>query len=92
VKKSPEEQKHFTQRRKGPEGAKKTRQFFFACLCVLAPWRELFDFFTRSKPWGRTLTPSAAADTPLPPEREGSPTHGLRRGLHSFGLTYSTNF
>jgi hypothetical protein len=48
VKKSPEEQKHFTQRRKGPEGEKKTRQFFFARLCALAPSRELFDFFTPS--------------------------------------------
>ena len=51
MKKSPEQEKHFTQSRKGPEGAKKTGQFFFARLCVLAPWRELFDFFTRSKPW-----------------------------------------
>jgi len=48
VKKSSEGEKHFTQRRKGLEGAKKTRQFFLACLCVLAPWRELFDFFTPS--------------------------------------------
>jgi hypothetical protein len=48
VKKPPEEEKHFTQRRKGLEGAKKTKLFFSACLCAFAPWRELFDFFTRS--------------------------------------------
>jgi hypothetical protein len=38
VKKSPEEQKHFIPRTrdKGLEGAKKTRRFFFARLCVLA--------------------------------------------------------
>ncbi len=54
VKKSPEEEKHFTQRRKGLEGAKKTKLFFLACLCVFAPWRELFDFFTR--PWGWVLS------------------------------------
>jgi hypothetical protein len=55
VKKSPEEEKHFTQRRKGLEGAKKTKLLFFACLCVFAPWRELFDFFTRPNP--RDLCP-----------------------------------
>jgi hypothetical protein len=48
VKEPPQEQKHFTQRRKAVEGAKKTRRFFFARLCVLAPWREVFDFFTPS--------------------------------------------
>jgi hypothetical protein len=48
VKQSPKEQKHLTQRRNGLEGAKKTRQFFFAGLCALAPWCELFDFFVRS--------------------------------------------
>jgi hypothetical protein len=39
VQKSPEEQKHSVPRRrdKGVEGAKKTRQFFFARLCVLVP-------------------------------------------------------
>jgi hypothetical protein len=49
VKKSPEEEKHFIARTrdKGLEGAKKTKLFFFACLCASAPWRELFDFFTR---------------------------------------------
>jgi hypothetical protein len=57
VKKSPEEQKHFTQRRKGLEGAKKTGQFFFARHCVLAPWRELFDFLTRSCAVGYDLPP-----------------------------------
>jgi hypothetical protein len=50
VKKSPEEEKHFTQRRKGLEGAKKTKLFFLACLCAFAPWRELFDFSTPSNP------------------------------------------
>jgi hypothetical protein len=42
VKGAPEEQKHFTQRRKGVEGATKTRQFFWANLCVLGPEREVF--------------------------------------------------
>jgi hypothetical protein len=36
VKKSPEEQKHGTQRRKVFEGAKKTKLFLFARLGVLA--------------------------------------------------------
>jgi hypothetical protein len=51
VKKSPAKQKHITQRREGLQRAKKTRQFFFAALCVFAPWRELSDFFTRSQRW-----------------------------------------
>jgi hypothetical protein len=50
VKEPPEEENHFTQRRKGLEGAKKTKLVFFACLCAFAPWRELFDFFTPSNP------------------------------------------
>jgi hypothetical protein len=50
VKKSPEEEKHSTRRRKAPDGAKKTKLFFLACLCAFAPWRELFDFFTPSNP------------------------------------------
>jgi hypothetical protein len=33
------------------KGAKKTKQFLFACLCVFASWRELFDFFTPSEGW-----------------------------------------
>jgi hypothetical protein len=48
VKKSPEEQKHFTQRRKGLEGAKKTEQLLFASLCALASLREIVYFFTAS--------------------------------------------
>jgi hypothetical protein len=43
-----EKEKDFTQRRKVVEGAKKTRQFFFASLCVLASLREIVDFFTAS--------------------------------------------
>jgi hypothetical protein len=31
---------------------KEKKQFFFVRLCDLAPWRELFDFFTRSECWG----------------------------------------
>jgi hypothetical protein len=83
VKKSPEEQKHFTQSRKGLEGAKKTRQFFFARLCVLAPWRELFDFFTRSKPWGE--------GGPADPSRSAGPWAKLFRSSVD-ELTYSTSF
>jgi hypothetical protein len=37
VKKSLEEQKHFTQRRKVEEGAKKRKQLFFASLCAMVP-------------------------------------------------------
>jgi mRNA-degrading endonuclease RelE of RelBE toxin-antitoxin system len=49
VKKSLEEQKHFTQRRKVLEGAKKTKQLSFAILCALASLREIVHFFTASK-------------------------------------------
>jgi hypothetical protein len=49
VKKSLEEQKHFTQRRKVQEGAKKRKQLSFATLCALASLREIVYFFTASK-------------------------------------------
>ena len=50
VKKSLNEQKHSTQRRKVAEGAKRTEQLFFASLCALASLREIVCFFTASKP------------------------------------------
>jgi hypothetical protein len=52
VKKSLKEQKHFTQRRKVQEGAKKTKQLFFASLCALASLREIVYFFTASGAMG----------------------------------------
>ena len=55
VKKSPEGEKHSTQRCKGLEGAKKTKLFFFPCLCTFAPWGELFDFFAPSNPGNAML-------------------------------------
>ncbi len=51
VKKPPEQEKHFTQSRKGPEGAKKTKRLFFASLCALASLREIVYFFTASWQW-----------------------------------------
>jgi hypothetical protein len=51
VKKSPNEQKHLAQRRKGAEAAKKTKQLFNSNLCVSAPLREMVYFFTPSTPW-----------------------------------------
>jgi hypothetical protein len=62
VKKSPEEQKHFTQRRKVVEGAKKTKQLFFASLCALAPLREIVYFFTASCAVGYDLPPATRAN------------------------------
>jgi hypothetical protein len=53
VKKSLKEQKHFTQRRKVQEGAKKRKQLFFASLCALASLREIVYFFTASTAWVR---------------------------------------
>jgi len=49
VKKSLEEQKHFTQGRKVQEGAKKRKQLFLASLCALASLREIVYFFTASE-------------------------------------------
>jgi hypothetical protein len=46
VKKFQDEQKHFTQRRKVAEGAKKTQKLLFASLCALASLREIVYFFT----------------------------------------------
>ena len=54
MKKSQEEQKHFTQRRKALEGAKETKQLFFAILCALASLREIVYFFTVSAVVGIT--------------------------------------
>jgi hypothetical protein len=51
--KSLKEQKHFTQRRKAQEGAKKRKQLFFARLCALASLREIVHFFTASKPFAQ---------------------------------------
>jgi hypothetical protein len=48
VKKFQEEQKHFTQRRKVAEGAKKTQKLLFASLCALASLREIVYIFTAS--------------------------------------------
>jgi len=56
VKKSRQEQKHFTQRHKGAEDAKKTKQLFHASLCALASLREIVYFFTASAAVGRTLS------------------------------------
>jgi hypothetical protein len=57
VKKSLEEQKHFTQRRKVLEGPKKTKQLFFATLCAMASLRETVPFFTPSRALGYHLSP-----------------------------------
>jgi hypothetical protein len=51
VKLSLDEQKHFIRRLtdKVVEGAEKTKQLFFACLCALASLREIVYFFTASR-------------------------------------------
>jgi hypothetical protein len=51
VRKCREEQKHFTQRRKVAEDAKKTKKLLFANLCALASLREIVYFFTASSRW-----------------------------------------
>jgi hypothetical protein len=62
VKKSREEQKHFTQSRKVAEGAKRTKQLSFASLCALASLREIVCFFTPSRAMGYNLSPVSRAD------------------------------
>ena len=81
VKKSLNEQKHSTQRRKVAEGAKRTEQLFFASLCALASLREIVYSFTASQAVGEGALPSRyktsgqAPPSPLPPARErGVPT------------------
>ena len=54
VKKLQDEQKHFTQRRKVAEDAKKTRKLLFASLCALASLREIVCFFTPSQAVGKS--------------------------------------
>jgi hypothetical protein len=53
MKKSLNEQKHFTQRRKVAEGAKKTKQLSLASLCALASLREIVYLFTASNAQGQ---------------------------------------
>jgi hypothetical protein len=53
VKKSPNEQERFAQRRKVAEGAKRTMQLLFASLCALAPLREIV-FFHRFESRGKS--------------------------------------
>ena len=83
MKKSQEEQKHFTQRRKALEGAKETKQLFFAILCALASLREIVYFFTVSavvgiascyqfSPRQRATESPTAADYLCPPFRGSS--------------------
>jgi hypothetical protein len=49
VKQSRQLQKHFTQRHKVVEGAKKTEQLFFPSLCALASLREIVFLFAASQ-------------------------------------------
>jgi len=67
VKKCPGKQKHFTQRRKGAKGAKRTKRLFFARLRAFAAWREIVYFFTPSEPWdeGRRSIPAPEGATEL---------------------------
>jgi ABC-type multidrug transport system permease subunit len=60
VQKSLKEQKHFTQRRKVQEGAKKRKQLLFASLCALASLREIVYFFTASEAFRKTERQSRA--------------------------------
>ncbi len=68
VKKCREEQKHFTQRRKVAEDAKKTKKLLFANLCALASLREIVYFFTASMAWALIGRPFGAQQrvTPCP--------------------------
>jgi hypothetical protein len=84
VKKSLNEQKHSTQRRKVAEGAKRTEQLFFASLCALASLREIVYSFTASQAVGEGALPSRyktsgqAPPSPLPPARERGAEGGAR--------------
>ena len=49
VKKSPDDEKHSTQRREVVEGAMKTKQLLFASLCGLVSLLEIVCFFTASR-------------------------------------------
>jgi hypothetical protein len=75
VKRSPQEQKHFIARVRDKvlEGAKKGKDFHFACLCALVPLcgMSCFDFFTPSERRG------VGELTPFPPWREGAGVVGL---------------
>jgi hypothetical protein len=51
VKKSRNEQKHFTQGRKVAKDAKRTMELYFASLCALASLREIVNYFTPSLPF-----------------------------------------
>ena len=51
--KSLNKQKHFTRRRKVAEGAKRTKELFFASLCALASLREIVYSFAASNHWDR---------------------------------------
>jgi hypothetical protein len=78
VKKSLDEQKHFTQRRKAGKGAKKTKQLFFASLHALASLREIVGFFTASMPWARLGRPVGAGErTESRRSRQTAPTPAL---------------
>src|SRR5208283_5920674 len=75
VKKCREEQKHFTQRRKVAEDAKKTKKLLFASLCALASLREIVYFFTASSAWVNMQINSHGA---LKGRFIGPPFQGLR--------------
>ena len=78
VKKSLDEQKHFTQRRKAGKGAKKTKQLFFASLRALASLREIVGFFTASMPWARLGRPVGVGErTESRRSRQTAPTPAL---------------
>ena len=59
------------------EGAKKTKQLFFASLCALPSLREIVYFFTASKPWETK------------PKRRSSPGRGGRTRKSSRVETFS---
>jgi len=48
------------------EGAKKTKQMFFASLCALAPLRDILYFFTASDALGYNLPPLPGLESESP--------------------------